>query len=111
MKMLSRYIIITVIIIPVYSCSVIEKASIHGFESNYYTFRSDLEEKQKAFVDVGDEQTSLHNLSQISMLQYMQDGGMIIILLKPGKIHWSVIKTGLSTGDMILEFLQDLELL
>jgi hypothetical protein len=58
-----RYIIIVGMIIPFYSCSVIEKASLHGFGSDYYTYRSERVNMQKVYADVTDEKIDVYQVT------------------------------------------------
>jgi hypothetical protein len=48
-------IIITALIVSVYSCSVIEKTSMHGFESDYYTFSSKGEGVKEVYADLSEQ--------------------------------------------------------
>jgi hypothetical protein len=63
MKLLSRRIyIIAGMIVPFCSCSVIEKSSLHGFESDYYTFRSERMGKQEVYADLSDEEIDVYQV-------------------------------------------------
>jgi hypothetical protein len=60
MKMPIRHFIITAIIIPVCSCSVIEKSSMHGFESEYYKFSSRDEGVKEVYADLSDDKINVY---------------------------------------------------
>jgi hypothetical protein len=64
MRLLTKYIILVSSIICLYSCSVIEKASRHGFESDYYSFKSNENEVEEVYADLGDDKIEVYQVTE-----------------------------------------------
>lgn len=60
MKLMPRLIVIAGMAVQLYSCSVIEKSSMHGFESDYYTFSSKEEGKREVYADLTDDRIDVY---------------------------------------------------
>lgn len=41
------------------ACSVVEQSSTHGFDSGYYTVKSDTEKLKKAYLDIQEDSISV----------------------------------------------------
>jgi len=63
MKIPVKYIVISAMIVLAYSCSVIEKASQHGFDSDYYIYRSERERAQKVYADLTEEKIDVYRVT------------------------------------------------
>jgi len=50
-----------IVILLLASCTTLEKASLHGFSSGYYKMDTGSKEKQKVYVDVGDESIDVYH--------------------------------------------------
>ena len=59
MKSLARHSFIVFAFLIFSSCSVLEKSSMHGFNSGYYKFRSDGENAEKVYVEVAEENVEI----------------------------------------------------
>jgi len=59
-----RQIIIAAGLVWLTSCSVIEKASRHGFYSDYYELISDKSRAEKVYLDVGDEKINAYRITE-----------------------------------------------
>jgi hypothetical protein len=46
------------------SCSIMEKSSMHGFNSGYYNYKSDDEKSKKVYVDITDEQINVYPVTE-----------------------------------------------
>jgi hypothetical protein len=64
MRFLTKYIIVISCIICLYSCSVLEKASRHGFESDYYSFESDENKVEEVYADLGDDKIEVYQVTE-----------------------------------------------
>jgi len=67
MKLRAKHIITVAGFVILCSCSVIEKSSMHGFESGYYKLKSN-NKVEKVYLDVGNEKTDVYPIigSQLS---------------------------------------------
>jgi hypothetical protein len=59
-----RQIIIAAGLVWLTSCGVIEKASRHGFYSDYYELISDKDKPEKVYLDVGDEEIKAYRVNE-----------------------------------------------
>jgi hypothetical protein len=65
MKLKGRhFIILFVLMLFFHSCSVMEKSSIHGFNSGYYKLKSGMENTEKVYVNVAEEIIDVYSLSE-----------------------------------------------
>ena len=60
MKLLPRLMVIAAMAVQLYSCSVIEKSSMHGFESDYYTFSSSKEGVLEVYADLTEDKIDVY---------------------------------------------------
>jgi hypothetical protein len=57
-----KYIVITILIIQVFaSCNTLEKTSLHGLNSGYYTLKSDTIKSRGVYLDVTDEKIDIYH--------------------------------------------------
>lgn len=61
-KCYKNIIIFFVILISLSSCNLLEKASLHGFNSGYYQVNIDQKKSQNVYLDITDEKIDLYNL-------------------------------------------------
>jgi len=64
MKLLTKYIFLLGGLVSICSCSVIEKSSMHGFESGYYTFKSDKSEIKQVYADLTDDKIDVYRIKE-----------------------------------------------
>lgn len=61
MKASNNIIFTVVIAVLLASCKTLEKASIHGFNSGYYTFESEQKNTQNVYIDVTEEKIEVYH--------------------------------------------------
>lgn len=62
MKSNNKYIFIPIVLIVfLTSCNVLEKASMHGFNSGFYKFESEQKSDQNVYVDVTEEKIDVYH--------------------------------------------------
>lgn len=65
MKIIYKYSILLVVLIVFFtSCNVLEKASIHGFNSGYYKLESKQKSDQNVYVDVTEEKIDVYHQTE-----------------------------------------------
>jgi hypothetical protein len=56
-----------------YSCNVIEKSSIHEFNSGYYKYKPESGEAEKVYLEISNEQVSIYKLNVCQPVSKMMD--------------------------------------
>ncbi len=64
MKKRESYILFLVILFFTSSCTVMEKSSMHGFESGYYQMKTENKLLEKVYVDITDEKITVYPVYQ-----------------------------------------------
>ncbi len=59
-----RFLILLSVIFLLASCNALDKASIHGLNSGYYTLKSDSKDLQHVYLDVTDEKIDVYQLAE-----------------------------------------------
>lgn len=58
-----KYLSFLIAIFFIYSCTVIEQSSSHGFQNGYYKLKN-TDKSEKVYVDVNEDTLKIYSLSQ-----------------------------------------------
>lgn len=64
MKFLSKYFVFITCMLSFYSCGVIEKASRHGFESNFYSLELDQNRIKEVYANVAEDSVEVYRVTE-----------------------------------------------